>query len=265
MGGDTQPVIANEGVYVGEGLPSVPLKVAKRIGAGEFIDMEELLPEVLMPKEKGEPEAKRRSGKRVTDIFTWLQCFGVFVSVHGAQCPGLIPELMAYMSLIIRVSQEYAGMAWWNYDVLFRRHAALKQDNKWSVINTTLYARCFTGAPRNPMRCEMCLATTHETRDCDQWMLLEPSLESRIENMERRMRQVPPPPQLVPRGGIRYLGEVCMKWNKKECSFPYCRHTHVCRMCGGMHPATRCPRRSRLFPGHPPAADLQNGRTPGRQ
>ena len=135
MGGDTHPVIANEGVYVGEGLPPVPLKVARRIRAGEFIDMGELLPEVLMPKEEGEPEAKRRSGKRVTDIFTWLQCFGVFVSVRGAQCPGSIPELMAYMSLIIRVSREYAGMAWWNYDVLFRRHAALKQDHRCMVGN----------------------------------------------------------------------------------------------------------------------------------
>ena len=54
-----QPVVANEGVYVGEGLPPVPLKVAKRIRAGEFVDMGELLPELLIPKEKGKPVAKR--------------------------------------------------------------------------------------------------------------------------------------------------------------------------------------------------------------
>ena len=37
----------------------------------------------------------------------------------GKLSPGSIPELMAYMSLIIRVSREYTGTAWWNYDVLF--------------------------------------------------------------------------------------------------------------------------------------------------
>ena len=214
-----------------------------------------------MPNEEGELDTKRRCGKRVTDIFTWLQCFGVYVSIRGAQSPESIPELMAYMSLIIRVNREYTGMAWWNYDVLFQKHAALKQDNKWSVINTTLYARCFTGAPKNPVKCETCLATTHETRDCDQWMFPEPSLKSRMESMERRMRQVP----LPSRGAIRYSGEVCQKWNREECSFPYCRHTHVCSTCGGMHPVTRCPRRSRSFLSHPPAADLRSSHAVGRQ
>ena len=118
-----------------------------------------------------------------------------------------ISELITYMSLIIRVSREYAGMVWWNYNVLFRKHAALKQDTKWSVINTTMHARCFTGTPKNSVKCKTCLATTHDRRDCDQWMFPEPAFESRTESMEKRMRQFP----LPSRSPIRYSGKVCQK------------------------------------------------------
>ena len=171
---------STEGVYIGEGLPPVPSKLAKKIRAGEFVEMGELLD----TKEEGEPECKKRCGRRVVDIFTWLQCFGVYVSIRGVQSPTSILEFMAYMSMIVRVNQEYAGMAWLNYDTLFRKHAALRRDTKWSVINTTIYTRCFTGAPRNPARCGVCGAATHETQDCGEGSSSDMSLERRIENME---------------------------------------------------------------------------------
>ena len=132
--------VSTEGVYIGEGLPPVPAKLARKIRAGEFIEMDELLPEVWTMKEGGEPEPKRRCGRKVLDIFTWLQCFGIYVSIRGTQSPTSIPEFMAYMSMIVKINQEYAGMAWLNYDTLYRKHAALKKDTKWSVINTTIYA-----------------------------------------------------------------------------------------------------------------------------
>ena len=203
--------------------------------------MSELLPEVWTPKDEGEPEHKRRCGRRVSDIFTWLQCFGVYVSIRGMQSPTSIPEFMAYMSMVVRVNQEYAGMGWLNYDTLYRKHAALKRDTNWSVINTTIYARCFTGAPRNPVKCGVCAATTHATQECVEGLSLDVSLEHRVESMERQLTQWAP----RPRAPIRHSGEVCNKWNREECTFPYCRHTHVCSICAGAHPATRCPRRGR--------------------
>ena len=115
------------------------LRNSRQIRAGEFIEMDELLPEVWTKKERGEPELKRRCGRKVLDIFTWLQCFGIYVSIRDMQSPTSIPEFMAYKSIIVRVNQEYAGMVWLNYDTLYRKHAALKKDTKWSVINTTIY------------------------------------------------------------------------------------------------------------------------------
>ena len=63
--------------------------------------MDKLLPEVWTMKEGGEPEPKRRCGRKVLDIFTWLQCFGIYVSIRGMQSPTSIPEFMAYMSMIV--------------------------------------------------------------------------------------------------------------------------------------------------------------------
>ena len=60
------------------------------------------------------------------------------MSIHSMQSPESIPEFMVYMSLIVRVSREYAELAWLNYDILFHKHAALNKESRWSVINPTL-------------------------------------------------------------------------------------------------------------------------------
>ena len=247
--------LMGEGVYVGEGLPPVPPKLAKRIRSGEFVEMEELLPEVCTRGDV-KPEAKRRS-RRAHDIFTWLQCFGVYASVRGSHSPEMIPELMAYMSTIIRTSREYAGTEWHTYDTLFRKHAALRRESKWLVINPTIYARCFTSAPRNPAKCELCLAVTHDTRDCSH---REPSedIETRLRSMEQSIQGWSPS---QPRP-IQFSGEVCRKYNKGECNYPYCKHTHVCSLCEGSHPAVRCTRRTRPATESKPAwgTRLSHGR-----
>ena len=60
----------------------------------------------------------------MTEIFTWVQCFGIYVAVLAPGEPQVMPELMAYMGIIVRVSQDYAGLGWVCYDSAFRRQAA---------------------------------------------------------------------------------------------------------------------------------------------
>ena len=90
----------------------------------------------------------------------------LYLSVRVQHNPELIAELMVYMVSIVWVSKEYSGLGWVQYDALFRKHSALKADTKWSVINATLYARCFTGTLRDVARCKVCWATSHKTKDC---------------------------------------------------------------------------------------------------
>ena len=122
----------------------------------------------------------------------WLQCYGVYVSICGAQFPEIIPELMAYMSTIIRVNREYASLEWIKYDMLFHKHAALRKETRWSVINPTIYARCFTAATRNPPKCEVCLAVTHDTKNCSQQDTNKGDIEGRLRSMEHTIQNLTP-------------------------------------------------------------------------
>ena len=237
------PKESHGGLYIGEGLPPIPNKQAKKIESGEFVEMEELLPELWPVGHQEGGEGKTRKSRRITDIFTWMQCFALYSSVRGQHTPGLISELMAYMVSIIRVSREYSGLGWIQYDTLFRKHAALKLDYKWSVINPTLYASCFTGMPREA-RCELCGTTTHETRNCVHMMKTESTIESRVQYIEESM-QVISQQQQQQRNHTsrpRSSGEICRKFNSGGCNYPYCRHTHVCMVCEGPHPEPQCPR-----------------------
>ena len=225
------------GVYVGEGLPPIPQKLAKKIMKGDFVEMEELLPE-LWPVAHHEGEGKIRRNRKITDIFTWIQCFSLYTSVRGRQKPELIAELMAYMVSIIRASREYLGLGWVQYDSLFRKHAALRSDTRWSVINTTLYARCFTGAPRE-VRCELCWANSHETKECLHLTGTDSAIESRMQLIEQSIQTMSQ--RRVQPTRPRSSGEVCRKFNNEGCTYPYCRHDHVCMTCGAPHPEPQCP------------------------
>ena len=237
------------GICVGEGLPPVPEKLAARIRRGEFVEMCELLPEYWLAKEEdGVVKAEKQRPRRVLDISTWVQSFTIYVSVRAAHDPALIPELMAYMYTIVRASQDFGGTSWVNYDTVFRRQAAATGMTAWSRVNGTLHHICFNGPRRQALRCDLCLAATHRTEDC---VLGDPEQDSlsRLRTLEAMVRSLTSRqttnhpqasvnnPQAPP---IRPSGEVCRAWNRQECHFRRCRHTHICSNCGGNHPAVLC-------------------------
>ena len=223
-----------QGVYVGAGNSPVSSKLADRIRRWEFIDMADLLPEVRLSDREGEAEKLLQKRPRcVTDIWSWLHCFGTYVSVLGPFYPQAIPELMAYMSLIIRCSQDYEGLAWVRYDMSFRRQAAASGNRNWSEVNSTLYSVCFTGKSRRNLQCELCLAKSHTTNNCPLQgectdRQLGVSFQRGTATSSGGWRQLPP------------SGEVCKLWNHNQCRYSRCRHTHVCMRCGGNHPVVVC-------------------------
>ena len=224
-----QPKATAAGVYVGAGLTPVSSKLAERIRQWEFIDMSELLPEIQLFGEEGKASTRKNT---VVDILTWVQCFGTYVAVLGPCFPECVPELMAYMQEIVKASQSYQGRAWVFYDATFRRQAAVSGNRRWSEINGTLHRACYAD-PTGP-RCELCMSVSHKTGECVlMGGLRETGAGSPIRTHGGRgirttWRHLPP------------SGEVCRAWNQNRCRFPGCRHTHVCELCGGNHPATTC-------------------------
>ncbi len=123
--------VPTAGAYVGNGMPPVPAKLVNKIRTLEFIEMGELLPEFWVgPKEaEGDvgKEKRGRQSRKVRDVFMWLQYFGTYVAVFATHEPTVVPELMAYielmayMILIIHVSQDYERLGWVRYDSAFGR------------------------------------------------------------------------------------------------------------------------------------------------
>ena len=69
------------GIYIGDGHPPVPLKLAQKIRRWEFVDMGELLPEFWSQHQADDATSKRPMGRRthkVTEIFTWVQCYAAW-------------------------------------------------------------------------------------------------------------------------------------------------------------------------------------------
>jgi hypothetical protein len=92
---------------------------------------------------------------------------------------------MAYLSNIVRVSQDFEGLAWERYDAAFRRQAAATGNQLWSRINGSLYAICFsTCTAHKRSRCELCLVTTHTTKQCALQGNPDPERDSRVKAVE---------------------------------------------------------------------------------
>ena len=206
--------------------------------------MGELLPEFWVgPKETREIGHRKtdKTGTQSTDIFKRLQFFGTYVVVLSPSEPHTVPELMAYMGIIIRVSQDYDGLGWVWYDLAFRRQAALSGNKKWSVVNSTLFMMKLSGRAAGAKQCELCFATSHNERECAQSGNPDPDLNERLRSLETVMiTMVKSPPGLDNGRAMRPSGEACRKWNPSGCIFPRCRHLHVCSGCGGNHPVVRC-------------------------
>ena len=79
-------------MYVGEVLPPFPQQVARRIVKCDFVEMEELLPE-LWPATHQDNEGKVKKNQKITEIFTWIHSFALHSSVREQHNT----ELMAYM------------------------------------------------------------------------------------------------------------------------------------------------------------------------
>ena len=201
-----------------------------------------MLPEFWSQK-PDDDETKRSSTRRprqVTEIFTWIQCFASYTSVLSTRFRDCVPELMAYMVTITRVSRDFAGLAWVRYDASFRRQAAITGNKKWSQINPSLYSICFTGCAQVQSRCELCMSVAHSTKQCVLATDPDPELPARIKAVESAVVSLAAQQSSSLLARRPSSSEVCRLYNENCCRFPKCRYRNACAKCGESHPAISC-------------------------
>ena len=211
------------------------------------------------------PQLIGRRTRKVTDIMSWIKCFALYVGIMVGSSLEAVPELMAYLIQILRVSQDFSGLAWVNYDLAFRRQAAATGNKHWSKINPSLYSICFSGVARSNKRCDLCLSLTHETRDCALSGEGDHDVGSRLRAIESAVLAMASGPSTAVTGAASRGAkpEICRSWNENRCSYPKCRFRHVCRVCQGPRPAIECCERT-LTPLRPPHGHMAGRNVAGK-
>ncbi len=233
-------------VFLGQGIPSIPKKMAERILSGEYIDFAELPPAKTKQKQVAAPTEGNillvqtcellQNRKPIADLATWLQCFGCYMAVVTARHPARVPDLLGYMLTIVKASRQFRWPSWVVYDQNFRLEAAEKGLVVWSKVDPSLFSLCFTGqATSAESWCKHCQGLDHGSDQC----LGRPAVKK---------PQLPNAPRPWRGGAASGLGPtegtpVCFKYNRYngDCiRGARCRYRHVCLTCEGDHPKSKC-------------------------
>ena len=166
-----------------------------------------------------------------------IQCFCTYVGVLGRKHPDSVPQLMAYLIMITRVSQDFDGAAWVRYDAAFRWQAAITGNQRWSQINPSLYSICFTGRAQQSFRCDLCFNSTHQKKECALMAESNSELPARL-----KAAVVSLATNRLPENKPIMRG-TCHLFIASRCHFTRCRYRQACSGCGEQHPVMSCPRR----------------------
>ena len=89
-------------IFIGDGLPSIPPKLYRRMLNWSYIDMAELQPLGSIKCQNPEPdpahyvilpglELAKANKKVVLDIHTWIHCFAIYLTVMATKQPTVLP------------------------------------------------------------------------------------------------------------------------------------------------------------------------------
>ena len=108
------------------------------------------------------PSSSKRP--KITSIDRWLDAFAIYFAVIESVYPSRAADLIAYQQLIRDAARKFPGMAWYVYDVEFRRRASHNLSAKWGERDVQLYLDTFTGLPKSG--CRSCGSTDHLSDTC---------------------------------------------------------------------------------------------------
>ena len=85
-------------------------------------------------------------GKRpkIDSIDKWLTAFGIYASIVVEKFPHKASQFFAYQRIIREASQKFKGLAWYSYDIAFRKLAAENPALNWGEHHLQLWLDKFT-------------------------------------------------------------------------------------------------------------------------
>ena len=160
----------------------VPRAVQERISRGEFIDFDQLLPEVLGahdPSARKSLEFRSNAGgalelvevgashpvrRRVHDIGTWLEAWTMYMHAICTIAPHRMSELLSYQAMILAANRQFYSEAWLSYDQQFRMLIAFQPGRRFDSIAINTWQLCVTSKARP--RCSCCNIVHPASTNC---------------------------------------------------------------------------------------------------
>ena len=113
----------------------------------------------------------------------------------------------------------------------------LTHNTDWSVVDTSLFSRCFTGHAKRVQNCTNCGSMKHDTQECPRRKSRRPATQE----------SSTPPPK-------RPKTNLCYNFNyKRPCHSSPCPWKHACLSCQSEeYPMLDCTKRSKKEPEKKP-------------
>ena len=126
----------------------VEVSLKLKIGKGQFIDLEKLLPRAKLKRVEKEDQPLQLTSKngftylqpaidrenRITNVNRWDQAFRVYLTVYCSYNPSRFTEIMQYVTVIHRAASTYHWDNVAYYDNLFRQLMAEQPLRSWGRI-----------------------------------------------------------------------------------------------------------------------------------
>ena len=239
------------GMVFADGLTAIAARTVEKIQKGEYIDLADLLPGQLhnpdippllehLMYHPYAPSIPARKKKEINSPAQWALAFSTYISIVIDKEPGRARDLLAYQGMILKASEEgqregHYSKAWLDYDIMFRRQAAVTKPEKWAQINNTIWNMCFL---RSADYWTTCKSRSHKTAECTANLPLNPFTPE-----HQRPLYAPAPPSLLP-APLNIRSIYCLNWNwKRGCTLPSCKYAHLCAICNQPHKAKECSKR----------------------
>jgi hypothetical protein len=112
----------------------------------EYVELESLLSNshndqsrTIVIDNNGNLNLKQKSGKKITDIGTWIDAFLIYTSIYMAAHPSSTQGLLKYMSNFKLGANGCFGLSWLSYDQQFRLKKAKNVYLAWRAVDMELW------------------------------------------------------------------------------------------------------------------------------
>jgi hypothetical protein len=172
----TVSTLSSPGLILCPASDPIPHRLVRRIQAGDFIEMRELLADNIalynrftelqgVSQVGALPPAVHPQIREVPSLISWTHCILAYMAVRTED--PLSRDMLGYARLVIREALRHGGSGWQEYDRCFRRQVAINTSFPWNVLNSSLQASTLLGAQGGTCTwCPLCQEPDHMATQC---------------------------------------------------------------------------------------------------